>query len=113
MEKIIISIANDFSKTPGPREKIEGDFSGESFREEVLEPKFNEALKENRIIEINLDGTFGYGTSFLEEAFGGLIRKYKKEFLKINFQYISNEEPYLIDDIKTYINDALNELKDN
>ena len=33
MEKIIINVAQDFSKTHGGRKKSEGRFSGEEFRE--------------------------------------------------------------------------------
>jgi len=33
------------------------------------------ALKEYEKVIVDLDGTSGYGSSFLEEAFGGLVRK--------------------------------------
>lgn len=106
MDKIIINISSDFSKTPGPRYKFEGDFSGEKFKEEILNEKFEQAVKENKSIIINLDNTYGYGTSFLEEAFGGLSRIYGKETVLKHIEFISKEEPYLIDDIKGYINDV-------
>lgn len=32
-------------------------------------------LKENDVVEVVIDDAEGYGSSFLEEAFGGLIRK--------------------------------------
>jgi len=107
MDRIIINV-KDFSKTPGSRYKEEGDFSGEEFRESILEPKFEEALKSNNRIIINLDGTIGYGTSWLEEVFGGLARKYGKEKVNEIIDIISDEEPYLIEDIKGYINNAKN-----
>jgi hypothetical protein len=58
--------------------KKEGQYSGEEFRNSVLQPKFEYAKNEGIKIKIDLDGTFGYGTSFLEEVFGGLARKYKE-----------------------------------
>jgi len=72
MEKVIktINIAADFSKFPGGRFLTDGKYSGERFREEFLVP----ALKAHEKIEVELDGTLGYGSSFLEEAFGGLVR---------------------------------------
>jgi STAS-like domain of unknown function (DUF4325) len=65
-----ISIANDFSRVPAGRYKADGPFSGERFREELLLPM----LRKGGRLEVELDGVEGYGSSFLEEAFGGLIR---------------------------------------
>lgn len=70
MSNKTIFIAKDYSDTPAGRYISDGTFSGERFREEFLYP----ALKENDHVEVNLDETLGYGSSFLEEAFGGLIR---------------------------------------
>lgn len=71
MAEKIINIAAEFSKTPGGRYRTDGPASGEEFRESVLIP----ALRENATIVIELDGTRGYPSSFLEEAFGGLVRR--------------------------------------
>ena len=66
-----ISIASSFSETPAGRYFTDGPYSGQRFRTEILYP----ALIENEKVEIDLDGTLGYGSSFLEEVFGGLIRE--------------------------------------
>lgn len=107
MADIHIKIAGDFTPTPGPRYKAEGPFSGELFREEILEPKFKEAQKEEvaKLI-IDLDGTLGYGTSFLEEAFGGLARLHGSKSVLDRIEVISQEEPYLKDDVIEYIQKA-------
>ncbi len=100
-----ISIAEDFSKFPGPRYITLGPNSGELFREEILKP----ALAENpEKILINLDGTMGYGSSFLDEAFGGLVREegYNAKKLIDILDFVSDEEPELIDDIRDYIDSA-------
>jgi STAS-like domain of unknown function (DUF4325) len=65
-----ISVADDFSKYPGGRYKTDGEFSGERFRDDILVP----ALVGTVQVVVNLNGTLGFGSSFLEEAFGGLIR---------------------------------------
>ncbi len=65
-----IAIATDFSKFPGGRYRVNGKFSGEEFRDDHLLP----ALNSSENVHILLDGTAGYGSSFLEEAFGGTIR---------------------------------------
>ena len=69
-----IFVAKDFSKHPAGRFLSDGPFSGERFREETLIPMI-QALDAEEVITIHLDGTRGYGSSFLEESFGGLIRK--------------------------------------
>ncbi|MDO6384691.1 STAS-like domain-containing protein [Uliginosibacterium sp. 31-12] len=66
-----IVIASDFSKTPAGRYLTDGPASGQRFRDELLAP----ALISFDSVEVVLDGTTGYGSSFLEEAFGGLIRE--------------------------------------
>lgn len=105
MDKLKILI-KDFSKTPGSRYRDEGIFSGEEFREEVLEPVYKQAIDKGHKITIVLDGTIGYGTSWLEEVFGGLARNFNKSDVLKTLEFISEEEPYLIDDIKGYIANA-------
>lgn len=95
----------DFSVAPGSRKKIEGRNSGEEFRE-ILEPVFKDFVAHQRKLKINLDGTIGYATSWLEEVFGGLARKYGKEKVLEILDFTSEEEPYLIEDIKAYIENA-------
>ena len=103
---IVIDIAQDYTKTPGGRFINEGKFSGEDFREKILRPKFEQAKLEKTSLLIKLDGGYGYATSFLEEAFGGLARVTKdKDILNIKFE--SLEEPSLIPKIKGYMEAAL------
>ena len=108
MESIEIKISSDFSFSPGPRYIDEGKNSGEKFRKEVLYPKFKEAIDNNKNIIVDLDGTDGYGTSFLEEAFGGLIRINGLSYEKILncLTIVSEEEDYLEDDVYEYLKDA-------
>ena len=70
----IISVASAFSTSPGPRYRSEGKFSGQQFREEILEPLVEHAIENNSTFLIDLDGVSGYGVGFLEEVFGGFIR---------------------------------------
>lgn len=84
----------------------ESDFSGEEFRNSLLRPKYEAARSENEKLHICLDGGYGYPTSFLEEAFGGLARIYDKEEILETIEFISNDEPALIEEIKEYINNA-------
>lgn len=103
-----IKIATDFSKTPGARYESEGDYPGIDFRENILYPKLLEAIKKKEKLVIDLDGTAGLGTSFLEESFGGLIRVNKLEFSIINefIEFISIEDEDYIDEINEYLKEA-------
>jgi len=102
-----INIANDFSKLPGPRYINEGAHSGEDFRDRILRPKFAAAQKAGEKLAIDLDGvTFGYPTSFLEEAFGGLARLVGIEIVLEGLVFRSVQEPSLPEEIRQYIRDA-------
>lgn len=100
-----INIAKDFSDAPGGRNISDGDYSGEQFREELLKPAFE---KNDKIITIELDGTFGYPPSFLEEAFGGLVRinKWTQDEILKRLEFVSNEDSSLPEKIKKFIREA-------
>lgn len=104
MGNIVINIAKDYSRCPGARYEKEGDFSGERFREEFLAPKLREAIEAGVKLEVILDGSAGYSTSFIEESFGGLIRTnhYTLQQVKDNIIVISDEDPSYLDDINDY-----------
>lgn len=101
-----IKISRDFSDTPGGRGISEGKFSGEEFRETILKDKYNEAESKNEKLCIDFDGCFGFGTSFLEEAFGGLVRKYKKRGVLQRIIIISDEDRTIPININKYVKDA-------
>jgi hypothetical protein len=101
-----LNVATEFSRTPGPRFRSEGKFSGEEFREKVLKVRFEQAVKEGATLDIDLDGGYGYATSFLEEAFGGLAREHDPQLILKTLSFKSDEEPYLIEDIRGFIRKA-------
>jgi hypothetical protein len=111
---ITVSIAKDFSRIPGARFPKEGDFSGQEFRTKKLLPKLKEAINRKEKLCVILDGTAGLGTSFLEEAFGGLIREdnISYEVLLSTLELISDEDEDYIEEINQYIKDAY-EQKNN
>jgi len=76
-----ISISKDFSPTPAGRYyPQDGDFPGELFRDTILVP----SLKKYAKTIVNLDNDSGYGSSFIDEAFGGLLResKFSRQYLR-------------------------------
>lgn len=105
-KKTRIVIAEDFSPYPAGRYPEDGEFNGTTFRQDYLAP----ALRDSDIVEVVFDGVAGFGSSFLEEAFGGLVREpgFNKEFLD-NHLFLSTTEQDLEDDIdlaKKYIAEA-------
>lgn len=104
MSMTTIAIASEFSQYPAGRYRVDGAFSGEVFRDDMLEPK----LRAYDVVEVDLDGSMGYGSSFLEEAFGGLVRlrKFTKEALHKKLKFHYEEDPFVIDEIWQYIDAA-------
>lgn len=100
MGVLMIDVAKQFAVLPGGRK---GDRGGEKFRRDLLVP----ALEKSECVEVDLDGTLGLGSSFLDEAFGGLVREHGytaaqlKKRLKIKFSIVS-----YVDDCWGYINKA-------
>lgn len=103
-----LNIEKDFTWAPAGRYRKHGDYTGQVFREDFLVPALNEASK----VIVNLDGVIGYGSSFVEEAFGGLIREenFRKALLKEKLEIYSDEFPSIINEIWKYIDEAEGEI---
>jgi hypothetical protein len=101
-----IKIATDYSETPLGRYPADGDFNGARFREEFLRP----ALDGEDEVVVDIDDTEGYGSSFLDEAFGGLVREgyFKVADLerKLKIQCLNPDYGLYRDLIWKYIRDA-------
>lgn len=110
-----IKIATDFSRIPGARVPEEGDYPGIQFRQEILLPKLKEAIEKNQKLVIDLDGTAGLGTSFLEESFGGLIRTDKLDYHTVikTLEFVSIDDPDYIDEIMDYLKEAYEQRNNN
>ena len=102
MEDLKITIATQFNDKLGGRWIKLGPFSGEEFYNTLLEPKYLEARKNKIKLHIYLDGTKGYGSSFLDQSFGELARNnnvpevkdtivFHTKFFTWNVKYIEEE----------------------
>ncbi|MBM0748531.1 STAS-like domain-containing protein [Pantoea eucrina] len=85
----MISIIKDFSKSPYGRYPSDGDWNGQAFRTKILTP----ALRNSDKVVVDLTGYNRYGRSFIDEAFGGLIREdgFTKEELDSKLEYNHND----------------------
>lgn len=100
---IKINIGKQFSRFPAGRYIADGPGSGEQFREQILIP----ALRSSGVVEIELDDALGYGSSFLEEAFGGVVRSgsFGAKDLHAKLCLLS-EDDSLVREVWEYIDEA-------
>jgi hypothetical protein len=106
-----ISIAMDFSSYPAGRSRRDGEFSAERFREDILIPALRDAEEHEGRVVVVLDGVFGYSSSFLEETFGGLVRRniFRPEWLRRSLLIEANNPIYASYklDAERYLSDEL------
>lgn len=103
MEKKKTIFILDYTEFPGPRYCSQGEFSGEEYYHNILNGEFFMAVKNDEILEVNLDNTAGYASSFLDEAFGNLVFDFSSLLVKKHLEIISEEES----DWKTMIEDEV------
>lgn len=99
MTTITINVATQFSRYPSGRYRSDSRFSGQQFRDDLLVPALTSAEK----VIVEMDGTLGYGSSFLDEAFGGLIRinKFAREVIHRKL-IITTDNPILKIEVAGY-----------
>jgi hypothetical protein len=79
---MLIDLAKTFSPYPSGRVIGDATFNGEKFRTEHLDAAIDAILASEQPYEdltVDIDGVRSFGSSFLEEAFGGLIRLTKHD----------------------------------
>jgi hypothetical protein len=105
MEHLVkIDLAADFSAHPFGRYPVHGPVNGQRFRNEVLVP----ALNRSKVVLVDIDGTSGLSSSFLDEAFAGLVRMgaVPRETFFDRIQIKSMRDPTYIEDIAEYVGEA-------
>ena len=99
-----LKVMDKLKSLPGPRYKNQGPGSGEEFREKALLPALNYAVENSEKLIIDMDSApYGYPTSFLEEAFGGLARLRGSKQVKEHIDIRCTDEPLLVEEIAHYI----------
>jgi hypothetical protein len=94
-----IIIATDFSDHLAARYRKDGRYSGEEFLEDILLPKFERAQNEGYILLIDLDGVYGYPSSFVSGSFGKLALDKGSDVVLKHIKFQSDENPLRIDEI--------------
>ena len=98
LSEVRINVARDFSPFTFSRFEKDADWSGEQFLRDYLIP----AVKVGKNVIVELDGTRGYGSSWLEEVFGGVVR----EGYDPSAIVLVSEDEFLIGEINDYIANA-------
>lgn len=105
-KKMIICDVNPLYRFQGPRFIRLGKGSGEEFRDMYLIPWLKELKTVNEGV-IDFSGTIVYSPSFLEESFGGAIRKgFSEQVKKLSFENIEDTwnkklQSFIFDALKT------------
>lgn len=98
-----LAIATVFSRFPAGRYLTDGPYPGEKFR-----PMLVEGLRGGASLTVDLDGTIGYGSSFLEEAFGGLVRDEGFSIADLHQRLVLKAtDKTLLSEVWGYIDDAV------
>lgn len=98
-----ISVARDFSRTPGGRLRAQGPYSGEAFRDDLLLPRMRAS---SQGLVVNLDGVMGYSMGFLEEAFGGAARVLGRTPVETSLSFVYTDDPSVLEEVWGFIRDA-------
>lgn len=105
----VINLAEDFSPYPAGRDHADGPFNGARFRDEILRPRLADAIARGQTLVVSLDGVKSFGSSFLEEAFGGLVRigVSKKDVIRyLHVRATGDSSQRYLDAIKRYVSQA-------
>lgn len=98
-----INVRDEFTRFPAGRYISDGSYSGERFRDQFLIPALNSADS----VEVYLDGTLSPGSSFLEEAFRGLLRQgFTSNDLASRLKIIASDEA-LVAEVRQYLGISL------
>mgnify|MGYP003618857013 CR=1 FL=1 len=81
MKEVIELKVSSYTEYPGPRYIKQGENSGEKFYNDYLSKKFSQAISENKLLNVNLDGTAGYASSFIDEVFGNLLKDFEYKLI--------------------------------
>jgi hypothetical protein len=101
--KDVIVIATDFSEAPGARYRADGPKSGEEFLDTLLRPRFLSAKEAQRTLLVDLDGAWGYASSFVSGSFGALAREFGATAVHRTLRLKSDEDRILLDNVRREI----------
>lgn len=94
--KDTLIIAKEFGDTAGARDYEDGEFSGKEFYDKFLLNRFKKAKEEGYILLIDIDGFWGWPSSFVSGSFGLLSMEYDSETVLKHLDFKSDKNPLKI-----------------
>jgi hypothetical protein len=85
--------ADEYTRYPGGRLRKDGPFSGEAFRDDVLLP----LLDGHQVVKFDLSGAVGFGSSFLDEAFGEIGKRLGLAACDKRMSFAADDDPALVE----------------
>ena len=108
-----LDVSSVHTSTPGGRYRRQGPGSGEDLREKHLLRALKTAEKDSVRCIVHLDGAeFGYRSGYLEEAFGGLVRRIGAAAVQ-RLVVTCDDNPEAAAEARGYIADAVAEEQKN
>lgn len=84
-----IKFTEDFTDCPGGRTRSSSEKSGEEFRDDILFPALNDYDK----VLLDMDGAFGFPSSFLDEVFGKIVDQKGADWLHSKLETSLTDDP--------------------
>lgn len=97
-----------YTRTPGGRRRSEGPGSGEEFRDMWVIPALQEATKRSHLLMLDMDGVRYYPAAWLDEVFGGLVKRTSLPYLSRVLRISSKDDPGLEREISGIMMDSVN-----
>jgi hypothetical protein len=102
--KDTIIIAQEFGDTAGARDYDDGDYSGKEFYDNFLLPRFNKAVEGDYALLIDIDGFWGWPSSFVSGSFGLLSTKRSAQLVLNHLRFKCDSNPMKIEKANYIIN---------
>lgn len=97
---VTINVARDFYPFPSGRNAKHGPFNGARFRDELLLPH----LKSGEEICVDLSGLDGKTPSFLDEAFGSLVKfGFTEQQLRERLHLVASDDDVVVGETWSYV----------
>jgi hypothetical protein len=102
--KDTIIIAEEFGDTAGARDYEDGDYSGKEFYGNFLLPRFIKAVEGQYALLIDIDGFWGWPSSFVSGSFGLLSKEKGAKLVLDHLRFKCDSNPMKIEKAKFIIN---------
>lgn len=94
--KVTIRV-RDFTTVPGARHRTDGDGSADEFYEDYVEKPLKDAVKANKDIVLDFDGTWSYPSSFTSQLAMLIKTNYDSDYIRQHLEPVANDEPGMVE----------------